>query len=148
MWLLKNHTVRGNTSNRQRSSGHLAGRMARARAQNRESTVAKYGPKPVCKPLKEGVYYEPAFKPRYLREGNRNTCQGQNRISGNPTVRDRRGARGNVAMRSGSTASAERQGETSSDVSKVRAPRIYPDPDPSYPLGLLMCSIYNSRQLS
>ena len=107
--------------------------MARARAQNRESTVAKYGPKPVCKPLKEGVYYEPAFKPRYLREGNRNTCQGQNRISGNPTVRDRRGPRGNVAMRSGCTASAERQGETSSDVSKVRAPRIYPDP------GTLLC---------
>jgi hypothetical protein len=39
-----------------------------------------------------------ALEPRSLSEGSRGTCCDRQPDSGNPTVRDERGARGNVAM--------------------------------------------------
>ena len=85
----------GNTGPVQRSSGHLAVPGA-ARTQSRGSVDPRSRNEPGGKPLSSGAY----ASRRLSFFGNGQTSRGKPRSepdSGNPTVRDRRGARGNVA---------------------------------------------------
>jgi len=68
---------------------------------------------------------ESALKLHQPRKGRHRKCQGQNRDLGNPTVRDRRGASGNVTMGAGLRPRTKVL-ELPPDPN-VRAPEIYPD---------------------
>jgi hypothetical protein len=74
--------------------------------------------------------YAPAFKPPFLQEGSRRRCQGQNRNSGNPTVRDRREAEGKRGYERREYGHCRKALGIILRISTVRAPRFYPDPDP------------------
>jgi len=68
---------------------------------------------------------ESALKLHQPRKGRHRKCQGQNRDLGNPTVRDRRGASGNVTMGAGLRPRAKVLEQPPDP--NVRAPELYPD---------------------
>ena len=73
----------------------------------------------------------PGLKPHEVREGmclkNGMQGRGQNRILGNPTVRDRRGASGNVAYGEIRNPRCNRKGNVVTLRLSACAPEIYPD---------------------
>ena len=69
--------------------------------------------------------YEPAFKLPWLWEGSGMKLPRSEPDSGNPTVRDRREASGNVAMGAGLRSGAKAPEQPPDP--KVRAPEFYPD---------------------
>ena len=119
----RRHSGEGNTRVGQRGSGHLAvaGRLL-------DSEPGSVGPRssdePKGKPQRERVY---AGQRLSLARGGK-ALGGQPRSepdSGNPTVRDRRGAPGNVAMGAGLRPVAKAVDRPPDP--KARAPGLYPD---------------------
>ena len=93
----RGHSGRGNASTRRRGSGHLAVlERGERRTLSRTTLHARHQDEPEGKPLSIGVY----VRQRLSLNGSGKTSRGKPRSepdSGNPTVRDRRGAPENAA---------------------------------------------------
>ena len=101
-----------------------------SRTQSRGEVDPRSRNEPASKPWQVGVYVG-----QHLNLcGCGKACGGKPRSepdSGNPTVRDRRGASGNVAMGAGLRPIAKAMDWPPDP--KVRAPEIYPDPNRDRP---------------
>ncbi len=94
-------------------------------SQRRVSEEPSLKDEPGGKPKREGVYASQRLSLARLGKASRGKPRSEP-DSGNPTVRDRRGASGNVAMGAGLRAMAKAM-ESPPDP-KARAPDFYPDP--------------------
>ncbi len=115
--------VRVTPYTRQRGSGHLAV-LEHARTPSRDNVCSLSMDEPMGKPAAEGAYVS-----QHLTLASAGKALGgkprSEPDSGNPTVRDRRGALGNVTMGAGLRPSAKALDKPPDPT--VRAPKFYPD---------------------